>query len=308
MRICSLLPSATEIVYALGLEDQLVAVTHECDYPPEASAQPIITRSMIDHAGNSGRDIHEHVSESIRVGGSIYELDDDLLKEVNPDLILTQELCKVCAVSYGEVQSATRLLDGERQIVSLEPTTLGGILDTIERVGQIAEVPDRSAAVVAELRRRIEEVASVARTAGSRPRVLALEWLDPPFIGGHWVPEMIGLAGGEDVLGREATSSARTVWSNIINADPDMIVLMPCGFDLDRTLQEARWARFPDGWQRLAAVRSNSVYAVDGSAYFSRSGPRVVDGLAVLAEIIHPELFPRRSPAEVWVRVATADL
>ena len=308
MRICSLLPSATEIVFALGLQDQLVAVTHECDYPPQASAQPVITRSIIDHAGRSSRDIHQHVSESIRAGGSIYDIDTDLLKEVDPDIILTQELCEVCAVSYDEVEKATRLLDGERQIISLEPTTLNGILETIDRVGQIADVTDRSAKLVGELRNRIEEVASVARTAASRPSVLALEWLDPPFVGGHWIPEMIDLAGGKDVLGREAAASAPTVWDSVINADPDMIVLMPCGFDLGRTLEEARGARFPDGWQGLGAVRSNSVYAVDGSAYFSRSGPRVVDGLEVLAEIIHPELFPRKFPPEAWVPVAAAEL
>ena len=308
MRICSLLPSATEIVFALGLEEQLVAVTHECDYPSEASAQPVITRSIIDHSGKSSRDIHKHVSESIRVGGSIYDIDNDLLKELDPDVILTQELCKVCAVSYDEVQKATRLLDGERQIISLEPTTLSGILETIDRVGQIAGVTDRSTELIGGLRRRIDEVSSVAKTAAVSPSVLALEWLDPPFVGGHWVPEMIVLAGGKDVLGREAEASARTVWGNVINADPDIIILMPCGFDLDRTLEEARGARFPEGWQGLGAVRSNNVYAVDGSAYFSRSGPRVVDGLEVLAEIIHPDLFPRKSQSEAWVRVAAADL
>ena len=170
MRICSLLPSATEIVFALGLEEQLVAVTHECDYPPEASARPVITSSIIDHAGRSSREIHEHVSESIRVGGSIYDIDNELLKELDPDLILTQELCKVCAVSYDEVQKATRLLDGERQIISLEPTSLSGILETIDRVGQIAEVSDRSTELINGLR---AESSRLVQSPGLPPPRLA---------------------------------------------------------------------------------------------------------------------------------------
>ena len=304
MRICSLLPSATEIVYALGLGDRLVAVTHECDYPPEAAGLPVITRSAIDHAGKSSRDIHNHISNSIHGGSSIYTIDQDLLKQLDPDIILTQELCDVCAVSYDEVQKVVRLLQGERKILSLEPTSVGSILGSIEEVGQLAGVPDRAHEVVQQLRQRIDGVASVAHTAPAEPRVLALEWLDPPFVGGHWVPEMARLAGGTDNLGREGYPSFEISWDDVADYDPQVVVLMPCGFNLERTLEELHRAALPPEWHRLTAVRSGQVYAVDGSGYYNRPGPRIVDGLEMLAEIIHPELFPRKGPPHAWRRIS----
>lgn len=303
MRICSLLPSATEMVFNLGLGDHLVAVTHECDYPAEAVGLPVITRSAIDNASSSSRDIHNHVSQSVHSGSSIYQLDHDLLKKLDPDIILTQELCEVCAVSYGDVESAVRLVQGDPQIVSLEPTSLGGILESIERLGQIADVAERAAELVEQLRRRSDHVASVARASEARPRVLSLEWLDPPFVGGHWVPEMVRLAGGSDGLTSEGTPSREVTWDVVTRYDPEVLVLMPCGFELERTIEELRQAYIPDEWSRLSAVQSSKVYAVDGSAYFSRPGPRIFDGLEVLAEIIHPELFPRKSPPDACRRV-----
>ena len=189
MQICSLLPSATEIVYALGLGDRLVAVTHECDHPPEAASLPAITRSAIDHTGSPSIEIHRHVTQSVHSGSSIYYLDQELLGKLDQDLLLTQELCDVCAVSYDVVQKAVRLLEGERKVLSLEPTSLGGILGTIEEVGRVAGVPGNATAVVRGLQERINRVASIARGASARPRLFAMEWLDPPFVGGHWVPE-----------------------------------------------------------------------------------------------------------------------
>lgn len=300
MHICSLLPSATEIVYALGLGDQLVAVTHECDFPSEAARLPAITRSAMDHAGSTSREIHNHVQSSIHRGSSIYHLDEEMLRRLNPDLILTQELCEVCAVSYGEVRRAARLLDGPQRIISLEPSSLSGMLDTVTMLGEIAGVQARALQVTQMLKHRIDHVRAKARAVEKRPSVLALEWLDPPFIGGHWVPEMVRLAGGVDALGEEGHPSSPASWERISGYDPDIIVLMPCGFDLARTMREARQTSFPTAWRSLMAVRQGQVYAVDGSAYFARPGPRLVDGLEILSEILHPELFPRKGRKNAW--------
>jgi iron complex transport system substrate-binding protein len=303
MRICSLLPSATEIVFALGLGDRLVAITHECDYPEAARGLPVITRSIMPDGGGASRDIHTHVARARHAGSSIYALDQAALERLAPDLIVTQELCDVCAVSYRDVQAAARRLTGPRTILSLEPTSLDGILETIEEVGATAGVPERAAALVAGLRARVEAVA--ARRPAARPRVFAMEWLDPPFTAGHWVPEMVGLAGGDPGLGRAGHPAAVVAWDDVAAWDPEIVVLMPCGLSLDRTLAELARVSLPPQWRRLAAVRAGQVYAVDGSAYFNRPGPRIADGLEILAEIIHPELHPRAERGG-WERVAFA--
>ena len=307
MRICSLLPSSTEIVFALGLGDQLAGVTHECDYPAEAAGIPAVTRSLIDHSGSSGAEIHRHVSEAVHAGSSIYGLDQALLERIDPSLVLTQELCDVCAVSYGEVQRAVRLLpsDGknERTVLSLEPTTLGAILDTITSVGEAAGAVDRAVEVTAALRRRIDAVEAMAVGAAQRPRVFALEWLDPPFIGGHWVPEMIRLAGGTDGLGREGHPSVQATWAETAAYDPEVVVLMPCGYHLEECLDEFAKTPMPPEWDALSAVRTGDVYVVDGSSFYNRPGPRVVDGLEIMAEILHPERFPRAHAESDWRRV-----
>jgi len=303
LKICSLLPSATEIVFALECGDQLVAVTHECDFPPEAARLPVITRSALDHRTRSSREIHDHISSAVHAGSSIYVLDQDLLERLNPDLILTQELCDVCAVSYEVVKKAVHRLDGHRRILSLEPTSLGGILETIEQVGEATGAQQRAVAVVRELQERIDRITARAQTASGRPRVFAMEWLDPPFTAGHWIPEMIRLGGGRDELAREGYPSSHIDWSRIADYDPEIIVLMPCGFTLERTSDEFAKATLPDEWLGLSAVRSRHVYAVNGSAYFNRPGPRIVEGLEILAEIMHPELFPRTLPRGTWQRI-----
>lgn len=304
-RICSLLPSATEIVFALGLGDRLVAVTHECDFPPEASRRPVMTRSTLDHGTRGSREIHNHIAGALHAGSSIYALDQALLERLDPDLVLTQELCDVCAVSFDDVERAVRRLRGQRTVLSLEPTSLEGILETIVQVGDATGTRRRAATVVADLRVRIDEIAAATRDV-PRPRVFAMEWLDPPFTAGHWVPEMVRLAGGRDELGREGLPSSRVTWDRIAAVDPEIVVLMPCGFTLERTLDEAGRVTLPEAWRGLSAVRSGQVYAVNGSAYFNRPGPRVVDGLRILAEIIHPERLPRRMPADAWQRTAPA--
>ncbi len=296
MKICSLLPSATEIVFSLGLEDYLVAVTHECDFPPEAERLPRVTASSINHEGSSGREIHNHIADAVHSGSSIYSLDQALLERLAPDILLTQELCDVCAVSYEVVRNAVRRLPGQRQVVSLEPVDLKGILDTVLEVGSLCGAPAKAVELVDKLRARVAGVSATAGRARQRPRVVAMEWLDPPFAGGHWVPEMIRLAGGVDGLGVEGRPSREVSWDSVLACDPEVIVLMPCGFDLPRTLLEARRAPFPPEWSRLRAVQEGKVFAVDGSSYFNRPGPRVVDGLEILSEILQPGLFPPRLP------------
>ena len=294
MRIVSLLPSATEIVCALGLADELVAVTHECDYPPEARDKPVVTASALDQAADSAT-IDRLVAGSIHEHRGIYTLDERLLSEVRPDLILTQELCDVCAVSYSEVQRAARILPGETPVVSLEPRTLGDILDTIMLVGRLTGHEETAAGVVARLRARIDAVAARARAAARRPRVYCMEWIDPPFGAGHWIPEMVRLAGGEDVLGREGEPSARVTWPEVAAAASDVVVVMPCGFDTERAARELAAVHDRPEWRGLPAVARGAVWVTNGSAYFSRPGPRMVDGLEILAHALHPDLFPAPS-------------
>jgi iron complex transport system substrate-binding protein len=303
-KICSLLPSATEIVFALGVDDRLVGVTHECDFPAAARRLPIVTRTVLGHEVRDSRDIHRHIARALHEGSSLYLLDQGLLERLDPELILTQELCDVCAVSYTLVAEAVLRLEGKRRILSLEPTSLGGILASIEQVADATGVPERAAAVVTVLRRRIEAVTAKASGVGVGPRVLALEWLDPPFTAGHWVPEMVRLAGGRDVLGIEGRPSTQIAGSQVIEGDPEVIVLMPCGFTLEQTVNESAQLQFVEAWGRRTSGGAPKVYAVNGSAYFNRPGPRIVDGLEILLEIIQPELASARWEGRAWQRLA----
>jgi iron complex transport system substrate-binding protein len=309
MRIVSLLPSATEIVFALGLGDELVGRTHECDYPPEATAVPVVTSDTGDTATATSREINDRVADSIHGGSSIYSLDIDALAAAKPDLILTQELCTVCAVSYRDVAAAVKQLDAESTIVSLEPTSIEGILNTISTVGAMAEAEDEAVGLIEELRERLAGVENRVlerRLAGLAPRrVVLLEWLDPPFASGHWVPEQVRRAGGWDLLGRIGEPAVETTWEDVRDVDPEQIMLIPCGFDAERTAAEWRATRTvrPAWVDDLAAVRDGEVYALDGSSYFSRPGPRVVDGVALLAELFDPTIGVESAPAGSWVAV-----
>jgi len=303
MRIVSLLPSATEIVCALGLGDELVGVTHECDWPPEVAGKPVLTRSVQEQAGRTSRQIHDLVRASVHGGSSLYALDEVALADAAPDLVLTQELCPVCAVGYREVNEVARAIDADIRVVSLEPTSLEGILNTITTVGAMTEAEDAAVELVEHLRARlgaIEKTVADRRDEGFRaPRVVGLEWLDPPFAVGHWVPEQIRRAGGWDLLGEPGEPSRETSWRDVAEVDPEMIVLMPCGFHLPETVAE--WGRTskPEAWDDLEAVHRGQVFAVDGSSYFSRPGPRVIDGIELLAEILDPDAF-ETSPPGSW--------
>jgi iron complex transport system substrate-binding protein len=302
-RIVSLLPSCTEIVCALGLEDSLVGVTHECDYPPQVQSKPRLTASRISHETMTSAQIDHAVRTQLDGHGSIYDLDEEQLRRLKPDLLLTQELCDVCAVSYKIVQRAARLLEGEVQVLSLEPNTIGDILENIKTVGKVTGRPEKAAGLVAQLKARLDALAGALKEIEHRPRTLMLEWLEPPFAPGHWVPEQVALAGGDDAFGRAGQPSVTTTAEEIRSYAPEVIVLIPCGYYKEDILRALPRSRLPDGWEDLPAVRNGQVWATDASAYFSRPGPRVVDGAEILARILHPEMLGPPE-AEQAVRVA----
>jgi iron complex transport system substrate-binding protein len=312
VRIVSLLPSATEIVFALGLGDELVGRTHECDYPPEAAAVPVMTADVGGAVTDDSRAIHDRVGRSLHGGSSIYRLDTDALAAARPDLILTQELCDVCAVSYKEVTDAVKTLEGDITVISLEPSTIEGILNTISTVGAMAEAEDEAVGLLEMLRERlgaIENRALERRLAGIAPRrVVCLEWLDPPFAAGHWVPEQVQRAGGWDLLGQSGEKSVQTTWDAVREVDPEQLMLMPCGFDAARTAREYDRMQKPEWFEELRAVRRGELFALDGSGYFSRPGPRVIDGIALLAELMDPEGFVDVAPPEAWIPIGPAYL
>ncbi len=292
MRICSFLPSATEIVYALGLGDSIVGVTHECDYPPQARKLPMVVRSRIDPYHSSSSEINASVARHLKAKKSIYTVDMDLLKEANPDLILTQELCDVCALDYDEVQEAARSLPKQPKIISLTPTTLDHILQDITRVGDNTGKSKEAERLVSQLKGRIEKIKERVAHSDLRPKVACVEWLDPIYCAGHWVPEMVEIAGGLDGLAKAGSPSQRIPWSKILEFQSDVMILMPCGFDVSRTIDEYHLLKKLPGWIDLPAIKENRTYAVNGSAYFNRPGPRLIGGLEILAQIIHPEIFP----------------
>jgi iron complex transport system substrate-binding protein len=302
MRILSLLPSATEILCLLGLGNELIGVSHECDYPPEVQEKPVITASGISPSLRSD-EVHQDVKRHLHPTHSLYRIDEDLLRELHPDLILTQELCEVCAISAGQVRMAARVLEGACRIVSLEPHNLNQILDTILIVGEETERRGKAEAVIGDLRQRIERVKSTTRSLGVRPKVFCMEWMDPVMAGGHWIPEIVSLAGGVDGLGGAGARSLRLDWDSVQRYQPDAVVIMPCGYKIQRTLSEVQRLASRPGWPDLPAVRAGQVYIVNSPAYFSRPGPRIVTGLEILAQTLHPELFRGLAPPESAVRL-----
>jgi iron complex transport system substrate-binding protein len=294
MRIASLLPSATEIVCALGLEEQLVAVTHECDFPAGVKRKPVVTASLLT-AGTTSGAIDRHIRRLVHEGSSIYRLDADRLATLGPDLILTQELCQVCAVSYPIVEAAGRRLAGATQLISLEPESLSDVFGHVQLVGRLTGRIAEADRVVAGFQ---ERVSAVTRLIGQREprRVLCLEWIDPLFGSGHWTPELVQLAGGQDLLGNRRQPARVIAWEEVVAAAPDVVVVMACGFSLDRSLQEIPLLETRPGWTALPAVRRGDVYVVDGNAYFSRPGPRLVDSVEIMAGLLHPDLVAPPSP------------
>jgi iron complex transport system substrate-binding protein len=285
VRIVSLIPSATETLFALGLGSDVIAVTHECDYPPAALELPKITRDVLPE-GLNAREIDAAVKERTLAGQSIYELDDELLRDLRPELIVTQELCAVCAVSYDDVRAIAEDIEPHPRVVSLDPHTVGEVLGDVRTLAQLTDRKDEAVSLVQEASARIDRVRLGVR-GSRRPRVAALEWLDPPFAAGHWTPQLIAYAGGEDVLGLAGEKSEETSWELVEAVQPDVVIAMPCGYDAEIAHREAEMHR-----DELVGVGAGEVVAVDAAAYFSRPGPRIIDGLELLAHILHPEEFP----------------
>ena len=291
MRIVSLLPSTTEIVCALGLAEALVGITHECDYPPSVVDKPRLTASRISHETMSSAEIDHAVRSQLDGHGSIYDLDEVRLRELNPDLILTQELCDVCAVSYQTVERAARMFAADVRVVSLEPNTIGDILANIRMVGELTGRKSEAMKLVDDLNGRLDSVKELTAGIDHRPRTLMLEWLEPAFAPGHWVPEQVEIAGGDHAFGRAGQRSVTTTAEEISAYAPEVIVPIPCGYYKEDILRQLPDANLPAGWKDLPAVRSGEVWATDATSYFSRPGPRVVEGVEILARILHPEIF-----------------
>jgi iron complex transport system substrate-binding protein len=303
MRVVSLLPAATEIVAALDCLDHLVGVSHECDHPAEVLRLPRVTHCEIHGGGLASADADRWVSDTLARTGTLYTLEEDLVRRLRPDVILTQRLCDVCAVSFGSVAAFAATLPGPPVVVSLEPSSLADVLGDVRRVAEALGVPERGSAVVAALEQRVEAVR--ARTRGAtRPRCVILEWIDPPYRGGHWNPELVEIAGGMETLGRAGEDAARVPWEAVLDAAPDVLVIACCGYDIARTRSDLPILRARDGWRTLPAVQHQQVWVVDGSAYFSRPGPRLVDSLELLATILHPERFAREWPTGAVDRVS----
>src|SRR5690348_9402678 len=289
MRIVSLLPAATEILYAVGAGDSVVGVTHECDFPAEAAKKPALIRPRVD-ASALPAEVDRQVRELVGRRENIYALDAELLLRLQPDLIVTQDLCDVCAISAVDLAAAvSRFPSGKRpRLLSFTPRTLGEVWGGIRQIAKAAERESEGRALAEWLALEVKAVGEAVSELAPRPKVLCLEWFDPPFMAGHWVPEMVRLAGGIDVLGREREPSFPIQWQQVVSARPEIVILMSCGYNLERNINVWRSTKLPPGWREIPAVRNDRIYAVDANAYFSRPGPRLSEGVALLAALLHP--------------------
>lgn len=306
LRIASLLPSSTEIVSALGLEKNLIGITHECDFPEKITDRPHLTASRISHESMSSKEIDHAVRSQLDGHGSIYDLDEKLLNNLKPDLILTQELCDVCAVSYKTVQKAAKIYAADAKVVSLEPNTIEEIFENIKTVAELCGVKEKGIEVVDGLQKRLDDIKqknSKLQTSNSKPpRVFMLEWLEPPFSPGHWVPEQVEIAGGNCLMGKKGEKSITTTYQEIYESNPEILVLIPCGYYTEDILRQIENTEFPENWKELSAIKNGEIWALDATSYFSRPAPRVVDGAEILAKIFHPDIFGKPTEKEA-VRV-----
>lgn len=301
MQICSLLPSATEILYALGLGDAVVGVTHECDFPPEAATKPPLIRPRVDPQASPAI-IDRQVTELVSRGESIYSVDADLLASLAPDLIITQDLCHVCAASPDDLATALTRFSKQPKILSLTPHSLADVWDDIRRIGEATGRRRDAQGLAMCLEQKVAAIEMNVANA-RRPRVLCLEWMDPFYIGGHWVPEMVAKAGGEDVLGRADEPSFRATSEQIANTDAEIIIVMPCGYSSRRAAAEFSFKELPAIWDKLPAIHNRRVFAVDANSYFSRPGPRLSDGVELLAHLFHPDVVPLNVPGEAFQKL-----
>lgn len=304
MRIVSLLPAATEICYALGLGDDVVGVSPECDHPPAAREKKVISRVLLDYHGRASAETSRIVGAALAAGGPLYDIDEEALRAAEPDVILTQGLCEVCAPCVDDVRAVASRLPRKPKILSLDPHGLKDALQDVERVGAACGAADTARGVVEGLRERLERIAFLTGRTSDRPTTACIEWLDPLFMAAHWVPEMVDIAGGIAVLAKPGEKSRQVAAKDLALAVPEVAILMPCGFHLERTWAEAPTLTAQAWWRDLPAARRNRVWVADGSAYFNRPGPRLVDGVELLAAVLHPEIFKRLpSPKDAlpWV-------
>jgi iron complex transport system substrate-binding protein len=287
MRICSLLPGATEVIAALGLTDRLVGISHECDFPASVRHVPVMIEPLVGKDGGSGGEIDRQVKELVAAGQRLYRLNEDAFRRARPDLVLTQDLCHVCSVTPDQLTHAIESLEHRPNVLTLSPTTLDDMIQDIERISEATDVLAKGQALAQELRHRIDHVRTETGRTSSRPRVVCLEWLDPLYVAGHWVPEMVELAGGRDVLGSPDAPSYETTWHAVEAAHPDVILILPCGYSVERTIKEIRHAGHTGNAWRRACGQGPDFYVVDAASYFSRPGPRLVDGVELLAAILH---------------------
>jgi iron complex transport system substrate-binding protein len=307
MRIVSLSPAATEIVHAIGLGRRLVGISHDSDWPPEALGKPVVTRPLVRTAGLRSRTLHRRAAAAAAGGTSLVALDEEALAGLRPDLIVTQDLCDVCGPTARRVRATIERLGIDATVVGLEPSSIEGIFHSASTVGAMAGAEAAAMRLVERLRGklgRIERKVQKRRDAGRRPvRVVALEWLDPPCAAGRWVPEQVRRAGGWDLLGRDGEVSAETSWTAVRDVDPEMLVLMPAGLGVNEAVAEWGRVKRPRSWSGLEAVRRGQVFVVDAAAYYSRPGPRIVDGISMLAEIFDPDAFIDTAPVAAWTPV-----
>jgi iron complex transport system substrate-binding protein len=300
MNICSLLPAATEIICRLGLEDQITGVTHECDFPPGVRVKTILTRCAFDSENMNPAEIDDAVRSLAVAGKSLYEIDDEKLRRANPDLIVTQDLCHVCAITPGEVERAMQSLEKKPKMISLNPKRLADVFADFHKIGDAAGASSR--AIVMDLEARVEKI-KCASDRKPKPTVGCIEWLQPLWQAGHWIPEMIQIAGAEEVLASPGEPSRSLTWEELEKADPDVVVIMPCGYDLERTRTEFLNSQHSYPWTKLKAFQKHQIFLVDANSYFSRPGPRLVDGLEILAEMLHAEYFAGMAPYNSYTRI-----
>jgi len=289
-RIVSFLPSATEMVYALGLESHLIGVSHECDFPADARRKPTVVRPALELAALGPSEIDDAVVQQLRSGASMYAVDETLLRSLAPDIILTQDLCQVCAPSGNETTRVVASLESRPEVLYFTPKRLADVWRDLRALGDATGTRDRAESVIADGEHRLADVARRVSQSPTRPRVFFAEWVDPIYCAGHWVPEMIEIAGGFDPLGRAGADSVRVDWSEVVAAAPEVIIVGPCGYSAEAAAEQMRFLTTRDGWTDLPAVRANRVFPVDANAFFARPGPRLVDGVEILGRILHPEL------------------
>lgn len=299
MRICSLVPGATEVVAALGCQDNLIGISHECDFPPNLDQVPVMVRPRIEGHHLSSAEIDRQVGALVAADGGLYELDEPRLLAARPDLLIAQALCDVCAITPSQLERVVHTLSPSPRMLTLSPSRLDDVLRDIERIGAAIGREEAGAQLAAALRRRLDIVRANVRTHATPPRVACLEWLSPLYTAGHWVPDMVAAAGGLDVLAQAGTTSRKLDWDTLVAAAPDILVLMPCGFTIPRTKAELALVTDHPQWNALPAVQKGAVYLVDALSYFSRPGPRLIDGVEQLATILHPACSEHRLPASV---------